>query len=181
MNWYSGLILNICWNLSYLPNDVHSINNLPEHNMLAIKVRTLFQCDEELASVRIRPFVSHRQASSLRVPSHEVLVGKVRRLFRWVYRGWPWSILSVAHITALNHELVNDPVKLCPKEMQVSLFFSLVNKLLHELIWVFASWQTPKVFCCLWGYIYEELNYYTSSRSWTDGDIEKYLWIFRHI
>jgi hypothetical protein len=47
-NRISRLVFFVDWDFSDLFNDLHSINDLPKHNMLPVQVRTGFEGNEKL-------------------------------------------------------------------------------------------------------------------------------------
>lgn len=57
-----------------LPDDVHSLQHLSEHHVLAIQPAGLLQGDEELRAVGVRTGVRHAQPSGAVVAQLEVLV-----------------------------------------------------------------------------------------------------------
>lgn len=71
-------------------------------------MRALLQGYKKLASVRVRAFVRHGDYARLGVSSHEVLVGKVRG---FVDRARARAVLFVGEVAALEHEPIDDPVK----------------------------------------------------------------------
>ena len=62
-NRISWLVVLVNWYFGYLPDDFHSIDDLPEDDILPVQVRTRFQGNVELRGVRIASTVRHRQQS----------------------------------------------------------------------------------------------------------------------
>ena len=60
MNRDPGFVVHICRNLGNLSDNIHTIDDLPEDNMLTIKVRAFFKSDKELAAIGVGPLISHR-------------------------------------------------------------------------------------------------------------------------
>lgn len=79
--------------------------------MLTIEVWTLIQCNEELTCIRIGALIGHGQAACLRVPSLKVLIDEIVVVLVCVDGSTTSTILRMAQVAALNHELINYAVK----------------------------------------------------------------------
>lgn len=76
LDWNSWLVIGIGRNLCHLPNNIHSVSDLPANYMFAIKVLAFLESDEELRPIRVGSRVGHAHHTCMRVTSLEVLVAE---------------------------------------------------------------------------------------------------------
>lgn len=82
-----------------LLHDTHTVNHLPEDNMLAIQMRRRSDCKEELRAIGVGSRVGHAQETANIVLEREVLVVKFTAVDADASRS-----ISPQKITTLTHE-----------------------------------------------------------------------------
>lgn len=91
---------------SNLLDNIHTINHLPKHSVLPIQVRCSRKRNEELATIRPRPAVSHR---------HNARAGMEKRVVELVFEFSAPNRLAAATgaggVAALEHEARDDAVE----------------------------------------------------------------------
>merc|ERR1719335_309393 len=94
-------------------DDVHALDDLAEDDVLAVEPRGLDGADEELAAVRARARVRHRQHAGATVLELEVLIGKLLTV-----DGLTAGAVATREVAALEHELRDHAVEDRPLEVQ---------------------------------------------------------------
>jgi len=89
-----------------LLDDVESLNNLSENDVLAIEPRGDDGGDEELGSVGVRSSVGHREKSGLGVLELEVLVSELLTV-----DGLSSGTVTLGEVTSLEHEFRDNSVE----------------------------------------------------------------------
>jgi len=89
-----------------LLHDVHALDNVAEHDMLAVQPGRLHRGEKELRAVRVRARVRHRQHAGAGMLEGEVLVGELLAVDRLAA-----SSIMVGEVTALAHEVRDDTVE----------------------------------------------------------------------
>src|SRR5437762_10418512 len=92
-----------CLCLSDRSHDIHSLDNLSKHRVLAVQVRRGSQRDEELAAIRIRSRIGHRENA------FSVVLQLWMNFIREPIARTPHS--RSRGIAALNHESIDHPVE----------------------------------------------------------------------
>ena len=87
---------------------MHSVDDLSEDNMLAIKMRCINEAKEELTSVGISAGVGHGKTAG-KMLDFEVLVGEDSAVNRFSS-----GSISSSEISALKHESRNNPMEVAP-------------------------------------------------------------------
>lgn len=100
-------VTSVGFGLLDLANDVHSLQDLAEHNVASVQPAGLLNGDEELRSVGVLAGVGHRQPSSAVVLQLEVLVGEALTVDRAAT-----GSIATGEVTALDHEVLDDAVEL---------------------------------------------------------------------
>lgn len=93
-------------NLLDRPYDVHSFNNLSEHDVFSIEPLGFLRTDEELRSVGIRTGIGHGEDSRTGVLLFEILVGEFVTI-----DGLTAGAVTSGEITALAHEIGDHTVE----------------------------------------------------------------------
>eukprot|EP00307_Rebecca_sp_RCC1486_P013867 CAMPEP_0119434854 /NCGR_PEP_ID=MMETSP1335-20130426/50874_1 /TAXON_ID=259385 /ORGANISM="Chrysoculter rhomboideus, Strain RCC1486" /LENGTH=339 /DNA_ID=CAMNT_0007460711 /DNA_START=238 /DNA_END=1258 /DNA_ORIENTATION=- len=96
-----------------LLDDIHALDNLAEHDVLAVEPRRGYRTDEELRAVRVRPSVRHRERSGLQVLELEVLIGELLAVDRLAARA-----VAFREVATLAHEVGDHTVEGRALEMQ---------------------------------------------------------------
>mmetsp|Transcript_78808 Transcript_78808/g.234871 ORF Transcript_78808/g.234871 Transcript_78808/m.234871 type:complete len:283 (+) Transcript_78808:289-1137(+) len=89
------------------PQDLHAVDQLTEHHVLAVQVRSGPSADEELRAVGVRPRVRHGQDTGPSVSQPEVLVPEGAAI-----DGLTTSAVSPREVAPLAHEAGDDSVEL---------------------------------------------------------------------
>lgn len=99
-------VARTCPDCSNLVHNIHAINYLTKHAVLPIQMRGRGEADKELAPIRTRTGIGHREHPRLRV---------LERRFELILelatpdRGSPTT--CAGRVTALQHEAGDDPVE----------------------------------------------------------------------
>ena len=96
-----------------LLDNVHALDDLAEHDVLAIKPLGLGSAEEELASVGVGSGVGHGEDSRSRVLEREVLVRELGAV-----DGLSTGTVSGGEVTSLAHEVCDDAVEAGSLEVQ---------------------------------------------------------------
>ena len=88
---------------SDLTDDVHTVDDLPEHRVATVEVRRRVERDEKLRAVRVRPRVSH--AEDARAVVGQLVVELVVELVAGT------TAAGAGRVATLDHEAVDDAVK----------------------------------------------------------------------
>lgn len=76
-NVHLGLVAGTGLDAFDFAKNVHPLHDVPEHDVLVVKMRSVPARDEELRPVGARPSVGHAEQPALRVLHDEVLVGEL--------------------------------------------------------------------------------------------------------
>lgn len=87
-------------------DNLHSLDNLPEHDMLAIEMRGVHSGDEELGSVGAGSSVGHGEKADSVVTKLKVFVGELCAV-----DGLTTTARALGEVTALEHEVRDDTVE----------------------------------------------------------------------
>lgn len=88
-------------------DDIHAIDNLAEHDVLAVQPRGLDGGDEELGAVRVLARVGHGQQTGASVLQLKVLVLELLAVDRLAAHA-----VAVREVATLDHEVGDDTVEL---------------------------------------------------------------------
>merc|ERR1712038_1237232 len=89
-----------------LLDDIHTLADLTENNMLSIKPLGLSSAEEELASIGVGASIGHGENSRSSVLQSEVLILELVSV-----DGLATGSVMVGEVATLAHESWNDPVK----------------------------------------------------------------------
>lgn len=93
-------------NVTYLSNNVHSLDDFSKHHVFSIKPTGLDAGNEELAAVGVGTSVRHRKYTRFGMGELEVLVLEPSAI-----DGFTTSTVVVGEVTTLAHEVRNHPVE----------------------------------------------------------------------
>lgn len=85
-----------------LANNIHTLNNTAEDNMLAIKPGSLDCAQEELGTIGVWSSIGHGQNARASVTQVEVLISKLLAI-----DGLPTCSIPISEVTTLTHEVRN--------------------------------------------------------------------------
>ena len=105
-------------------NDLHSLHDLSEADVLAVQVRRGHGRDEELGAIGVSSAIGHRKQSRLRVLVVEVLVLELLAVDRLAARA-----IAASEVAALDHEVLDDAMEGAALEVQgfAALALSLLS------------------------------------------------------
>lgn len=102
-----------------LTDNLHTLNNLAENNVLAIQPGSLDSANEELGAVGVGTGIGHRQDTRAFVLQGEVLVSEL-----FAVDAATTGTVVAGEVTALAHEVGNDAVEGATLEGQAVALFS---------------------------------------------------------
>jgi len=142
-------------------HELHALEHLAEHDVLAVEPARDDGGDKELAAVRVLASVGHGEHARARVLQLEVLVSKLSAV-----DGLAARAVALGEVTTLEHEVLDHTVENAALEVQG------LTRLADSL---FTSAKRAEVLRRLRDDIGEELEGDAAGRLTANGDIEKDL------
>mmetsp|Transcript_27042 Transcript_27042/g.44636 ORF Transcript_27042/g.44636 Transcript_27042/m.44636 type:complete len:238 (+) Transcript_27042:1-714(+) len=138
---------------------IHTLHNLAENNMLAVKPRGLYCGDEKLRAICVGPRIRHAQVPGAFMLHREVLILEFASIYALTA-----STSSMGEIAALDHEIRNNTVE-CGT-------FIVQRLSIHRTFTLFPSAQGPEIFHCLRDCFSEQTHDNSASRLASNLDIK---------
>ena len=146
------LVSSVGVNTLNIVNNIHTLKDLTEDNVLAVQPGGDNSGNEELGTVGVLTGVSHGQKTWLAVLQSEVLVGKTLTI-----DGLTTSTVASGEVTTLDHEVRNDTVE---------------NRVQVAHLWVSGNGQLVEVLNSLWNNLTVQTHDNAANRLVAVGDVK---------
>lgn len=148
-------VVTIGLRVLHLANHVQAVDYLSKDHVMAIQPRGGYSRDEELRAVRVLSSVGHAERARSLMLQGEGFIVEVAAVD--ADRATTFLLL---HVTALNHEVLDDPVEADALVLQALVAF---------------SGESDEIAHSPWGHFPVKAEYNATSVFITDGDVKRHL------